>query len=335
LIRVQQADSKLAVATNLVTGFLGVGKTTAIRHLLGTKPEAERWAVLVNEFGEVGIDGALLRDTGARIKEVPGGCICCVAGLPMTVALNQLLSKERPDRLLIEPTGLGHPAQIIDTLTGPFYAPVLDLRATLTLVDARKLTDRRYTGNTNFCDQLAVADVVIANKSDLYGLQEQARLRRWLTQWPPKEGLELVSQGRLDAAWLDKPRSERSLRDWHHHRDQRLQAPPMAQVLSLQDGETIVHKSNRGQDHHSSGWVITPDWEFDYEGLFNWLSGLPQKRVKAVVITDRGIFSFNASEGVLSVNELDEVADSRLELIDSRPIASEVIERELLELRGP
>lgn len=320
------------VATNLVTGFLGVGKTTAIGQLLKQKPPQERWAVLVNEFGEVGIDGALLRDSGARIKEVPGGCICCVAGLPMTVALNQLLGGERPDRLLVEPTGLGHPAQIIHTLTGPFYAQVLDLRATVTLVDARKLTDTRYTDNTNFCDQLAVADVVIANKSELYGPEDEPRLRRWLAQWPPKEGLQVATQGRFDPAWLNKPRSERALRDPHHHRDQRLQAPPMAQVLNLPEGEILLHKSNRGQDHYSSGWVITPDWEFDYEGLFNWLNGLPYERIKAVMITDQGIFSFNVSDGVLSVNELDEVADSRLELIDSKPIASQAIERELLNL---
>ena len=62
-----------AVPTNIITGFLGVGKTTAIQHLLRHKPTGETWAVLVNEFGEVGIDGALLRDGGARVREVPGG----------------------------------------------------------------------------------------------------------------------------------------------------------------------------------------------------------------------------------------------------------------------
>ncbi len=92
------------VAANIITGFLGVGKTTAIRHLLANKPEQARWAVLVNEFGEVGVDGAILSEQGALVKEVPGGCMCCVAGLPMTVGLNTLLA-QKPDRILIEPTG--------------------------------------------------------------------------------------------------------------------------------------------------------------------------------------------------------------------------------------
>lgn len=98
--------------TNLITGFLGSGKTTSILHLLANKDPAEKWAVLVNEFGEVGIDGALLADSGALLK-IPGGCMCCVNGLPMQVGLNTLLRQGKPDRLLIEPTGLGHPKQIL------------------------------------------------------------------------------------------------------------------------------------------------------------------------------------------------------------------------------
>ena len=93
--------------------FLGSGKTTSILHLLANKDPAEKWAVLVNEFGEVGIDGALLADSGAMVKEIPGGCMCCVNGLPMQVGLNTLLRQGKPDRLLIEPTGLGHPKQIL------------------------------------------------------------------------------------------------------------------------------------------------------------------------------------------------------------------------------
>ncbi|GAL28505.1 putative metal chaperone [Vibrio variabilis] len=72
------------VPTNIITGFLGVGKTTTILNLLKDKPENENWAVLVNEFGEVGIDGAMMADGGAMIKEVPGGCMCCTAGVPMS-----------------------------------------------------------------------------------------------------------------------------------------------------------------------------------------------------------------------------------------------------------
>ena len=97
------------IETNIITGFLGAGKSTAILNLLEQKPDNERWAVLVNEFGEVGIDGGMLAgnsDSGVYIREVPGGCMCCAAGLPMQMAMNMLLARAKPTRLIIEPTGL-------------------------------------------------------------------------------------------------------------------------------------------------------------------------------------------------------------------------------------
>ena len=106
------------VPTNIITGFLGTGKTSTILQLLKSKPEHERWAILVNEFGEIGVDGSLFwgkhqEDSGVYIREVPGGCMCCASGFPVQVALNQLLTRAKPDRLLIEPTGLGHPVALL------------------------------------------------------------------------------------------------------------------------------------------------------------------------------------------------------------------------------
>lgn len=102
-------------------------------YLLKHKPADERWAVLVNEFGEIGVDGSLFQgqhsqQQGVFIREVPGGCMCCAAGLPMQIALNELLSHAKPDRLLIEPTGLGHPIEVLQVLSAEHYQEVLSLQ---------------------------------------------------------------------------------------------------------------------------------------------------------------------------------------------------------------
>ena len=89
-------DSVTQIPTNIITGFLGVGKTTVIQKLLSQKPIEERWAVLANEGGVVGIDSNLFSSanenkSGVTISQVPGGCMCCTNGLPMQMALNLLL----------------------------------------------------------------------------------------------------------------------------------------------------------------------------------------------------------------------------------------------------
>ena len=129
-------DSAARIPTNLLTGFLGAGKTTSILHLLSAKPANEQWAVLVNEFGDVGIDQALIEGDSPEdlaIQEVGGGCFCCTTAMNLPVVLHLLLSGRKVDRLLIETSGLGHPAGILDLLRQD-HADKLEPRATVGLV---------------------------------------------------------------------------------------------------------------------------------------------------------------------------------------------------------
>ena len=341
------ASEKKLIPTNIITGFLGVGKTTAITHLLNSKPLDEVWSVLVNEFGEIGIDGALLKNTNAHIREVPGGCICCVAGLPMKIALNMLIAKTKPDRVIIEPTGLGHPEEIINTLTGDYYDSVLDLRATITLVDPRKLNDTRYTENANFKDQIAVADVLVANKSDLCSLEDQARYADLVAGFnPPKQAAFIVEQGQLALEWLDYPRAPHALAHPQHHSAQRNNrlANPQRELynaaIQLPDGQDFLRRENQGQGFYSCGWMFQPAIQFDFNQLFGWMTGLNLVRAKAVMNTDQGVYMFNAEDGVLSVKPLMmddefELLDSRIELIHSAAMMIDELEVELLQCRVP
>lgn len=116
------------------------------------------------------------------IREVPGGCMCCAASLPMQIALNQLLAESRPHRLIIELTGLGHPKEVMQVLTAEHYQPVLSIHKTITLEDARKLSDSRYTSHDTFNQQLALADVVVGNKQDLYSTDDGEHLAQYVSE---------------------------------------------------------------------------------------------------------------------------------------------------------
>ncbi|MHA0916330.1 CobW family GTP-binding protein [Kosakonia cowanii] len=320
--------------TNLITGFLGSGKTTSILHLLAHKDPQEKWAVLVNEFGEVGIDGALLSDSGALLKEIPGGCMCCVNGLPMQVGLNTLLRQGKPDRLLIEPTGLGHPKQILDMLTAPVYEPWIDLRATLCLLDPRQLLDEKALNNENFRDQLAAADIIVANKEDRASAESQQAFDAWWAEFGGDRLRVNATQGTIDGSLLDQPR--RNLRALpasaahdHAHGEKKGLA-----ALSLPAHQRWRRNLNSGQGHHACGWIFDADTVFDTIGLLEWARLAPVSRVKGVMRIPEGLLRVNRQGQDLHI-ETQNVAppDSRIELITDSEADWNTLQSALLKLR--
>ena len=309
-----------AIPTNIITGFLGVGKTSAILHLLKSKPANERWAVLVNEFGEIGVDGSLFQgqhseDQQVYIREVPGGCMCCTAGLPMQIALNQLLSKAKPHRLLIEPTGLGHPLEILESLTAQYYQDTLSIQKTLTLVDARKLEDSRYTNHETFNQQIAIVDVIVGNKQDLYQSSHQALLENYAkTHATTDVEVVFTQQGELPTALLNGP-SALPARAHHHHHHTHGDNNELTDQAIPENG--FIKAINQGEGFQSVGWRFDPAKVFSREKLFCFLSGIDAERMKAVFITEDGIFGYNLTADALTEMELDDAMESRIEIIAS------------------
>ncbi|MDW6004561.1 CobW family GTP-binding protein [Vibrio mangrovi] len=318
------------IPANIITGFLGTGKTTAILNLLKNKPADQNWAVLVNEFGEIGIDGTVLSQQNALVKEVPGGCMCCTAGVPMSVGITALL-RQKPDRLLIEPTGLGHPREIVSILTSEQYQPYLDLKATIALVDPRNLSNSKYTTHQNFNDQLTCADVVIGNKVDQCHVTDIDMFNDWITdQQPAKIFHKLTRFGDIPPEVLDLPRREESHNEsghsFHHHGGDE-------PTFQLAPGDAYLRKENQGDGYYSCGWIFGAEICFPFDALFSLFSELTAERVKAVMNTERGCFSFNVNHRVVSVHEISlDGFESRMEVIDSQLMPWDELEQILLKL---
>ncbi len=320
------------IAVNLVTGFLGTGKTTLIRHLLERHPPDQRWAVLVNEFGEVGVDGALLDDAGVAIEEVAGGCLCCVAAPAFTTGLNRLIRRHRPDRILIEPSGLGHPAQVLEQLRSPLYQGTLSVQATLCLIDPRHLDSPRHLTHPVFQDQIHLADVLIANKTDLCSEAEIEHFLAFAAALePPPERVLLARHGHIDPAMLTRAAAERSA------------SFPEAHAFLLGEDAAHAHPAP-GEDawqryqgeadgYHRLGWWIGPAWRFRREPLLAWLDALPCERVKGVFVCDDGGLSYNrAGEDPAAIVEAPVPAASHLQLIDPHPLDDASLEKALRKL---
>ena len=322
------------IPVNLITGFLGVGKTTAVRHLLANHPEGEKWAVLVNEFGEVGVDGALLAQQDVVVQEVAGGCLCCVAAPAFTTGLNRLIRRHRPDRVLVEPSGLGHPAQVLQTLGGPLYADVLDVRATVCLMDARHLSSPPHVEHPTFQDQIHLADVLIANKADLYTDHDIDAFEQFAAGLSPaKCRVAVVERGTIDPDWLDIGRSS-----------ERQAAFPEAHAFLVESGATAEADATagtrdwlmiegRGDGYHRVGWMIHQHAACAMADLQRLLAGLDVERKKGIFFTEHGWLALNQDDW----SRVDPPNDglSRLELIDRRPLPAVAIDRQLRMLLAP
>ncbi|WP_366656497.1 CobW family GTP-binding protein [Fodinicurvata sp. EGI_FJ10296] len=250
----QRKPGRSPVPTTLITGFLGVGKTTAIRHLLAEKPAGEVWAVLVNEFGPIGLDDVYLsaasdpkagekaRDSGIAVRMIPGGCICCSANLTLSVAIKEILSRIRPDRLIIEPTGLGHPVGILDCLHGFETAGAIERRAVVCLVDPARLEEARVRQSQVFIDQTNLADILVATKTDLCDASALVAFDTFAAEFfPPKSAILRIAHGRLPAWVVDAPASSG-----------RLALFPEAHSGHSQSGSEPRHGHGHGEHHHHS-----------------------------------------------------------------------------------
>ena len=324
-----------AVPTNIITGFLGVGKTSAILNLLKQKPGHERWAVLVNEFGEVGIDGSLMRgqyseEKGVYVKEVPGGCMCCSANLPMQIALNQLLAKANPHRLIIEPTGLGHPKEVIEILSEPHYHDVISLQTTITLVDARKLCDRRYTEHDTFNQQIDIADLIVANKQALYSDADRNALRGYIRQRKGDTFTTLFTDFGEIAVNTLVGKTQISQRWGHITGQTKFPLPDTQGAPEVPLPENGILKSeNNGEGYRSVGWQFDARYTFRRKAFRDWAVTFKSSRIKAVVITDEGILGLNIEGDEMTEMFLDDCTESRIEII--APQTDDCREQRLLD----
>lgn len=199
----------------VVTGPLGCGKTTLIAGLLAAKPADEHWAVLLNEFTDAGID-ALTVAAAARgpydVRLIPGGCLCCAGEADFRRTLQELVAGPRPARIIVEPSGIGHPAGIVEELLAHQAAGGIALEGVLGLVDPASLEGGPSTDGASIGDErdtLAVAtaeiaDVLALAKADLATpAQVEAFEARAAALFPAKRGIGQVMQGRLPPELLE------------------------------------------------------------------------------------------------------------------------------------
>ena len=152
---------------DIISGFLGAGKTTLIKKLLKEAFEGEQVVLIENEFGEIGIDGGFLKDAGIEIREMNSGCICCSLVGDFGASLKEVVEKYHPDRILIEPSGVGKLSDVIKAVQGVEEDVDIQLNSYTTVVDAKKCKMYMRNFGEFFDNQVQYAGAIIMSRTDI------------------------------------------------------------------------------------------------------------------------------------------------------------------------
>ncbi len=204
-----QASSS-PIPVNIITGALGAGKTTAIARLLANKPSDEFWLVILNEFTDTGIDAVTLA-AAARgaydVRMIPGGCLCCTGEEDFRRQLSGVLSlpmAQQPTRILIEPSGIGHPGAIVEELRAFERSGALSLLSTVVLIDARRDEGLQFDAVAQA--QIDAADVLVLSKAELATAARRQEFLTWAQQlYPVRRVVTCSERGVLPVEVLTPP----------------------------------------------------------------------------------------------------------------------------------
>lgn len=318
------------IKVTVVTGFLGTGKTTLIRQLLEQSPSNERWAVLVNEFGDIGLDSAFYADLGVAISEVPGGCVCCTTSAAFQQGLNQLIRRYNPDRIFIEPSGLGHPKQIMQKLRSASYKDVLLLTGAFCVLDARNLKDERYTKHDIFNDQIESADGIVFSHVDRYHQEDMALLESYFGRFTSEKSKPVLfisdpmtlSVDSLDIGLMDSLNtfnvsengSNHSSHHHHHHHPEHTHDIE----TQIQNERWSYHKQQDAMQ--VVGWRWPSSDDFDKKKVASIIQNMSKLngvyRIKGVfVINSTEALFVNVARGEVVITTSSWYEGSRLEII--------------------
>ena len=155
----------------LLAGFLGAGKTTLLKRILSWEADLSETIVMVNEFGDIGIDGALLKDSGSDVIELTSGCICCTLSADLHQSLTRLWKRFKPRRILVEASGVADPKSITTVLQDPQIGQHMELKKIITVLEADIWAAREVFGQL-FYNQLEMAHLILLNKIDLMAAEK-------------------------------------------------------------------------------------------------------------------------------------------------------------------
>ena len=212
---------------DIISGFLGAGKTTFIKKLLKEAIAGEKVVLIENEFGEIGIDGGFLKDSGIEIRELNSGCICCSLVGDFGRSLNEVLTKYTPDRVIIEPSGVGKLSDVMKAVCDVAGEIDVVLNGSVTVVDAQKCKMYMKNFGEFFNNQIESAGTIVLSRTDVADADKVAQCVEMIREKNPKAAIVTTPIDKLTGeqllAIIEKPTDDMAeklleeVKEGHHH----------------------------------------------------------------------------------------------------------------------
>ena len=290
------------VKIDIISGFLGAGKTTLIKKLLKEAFEGEQVVLIENEFGEIGIDGGFLKDAGIEIREMNSGCICCSLVGDFGASLKEVVEKYHPDRILIEPSGVGKLSDVIKAVQGVEEDVDIQLNSYTTVVDAKKCKMYMRNFGEFFDNQVQYAGAIIMSRTDIVDEKKAMESMELLRSINEKAAIITTPIEKLDGKKIlevmEHPVSlaDELLKEEHeHHHDHDVECGcGHDHEHHHHDHEECGCGHHHDHHHHHADEVFT-SWgretikKFTREGLEKMLESLSASEEYGVILRAKGM----------------------------------------------
>ena len=245
---------------DIVSGFLGAGKTTFIQRLLDEALKTEKVVLIENEFGEIGIDGGFLKDAGIEIREMNQGCICCSLVGNFEKSLQEVVETYQPDRIIIEPSGVGKLSDIIGAVKAVSGNLDVELDAAVTIVDAQKA--KLYSKNFGefFNNQILYAGTVVLSRTDIAAEEKVDTAVKIVKEINPKAQVVTTPEAQLTGEQLiriisgkddlEESMMKEVMERVHAHEGEEEDDDDHDVIETLDNGITIHHHHDHHHHHH-------------------------------------------------------------------------------------
>lgn len=301
----------MKVKVDIISGFLGAGKTTLIKKLLEEKLQNEKLVIIENEFGEIGIDGPLLNKTGIKIKEITSGCICCTLEGDFVKALEEVITKYKPDRIMIEPSGVGKLSDVIMACNHFKLKDILEVNILIAVVDVMRY--QLFVSNFGgfFKNQIENAKTIILSRTQkvdskklvsiVRSIQElNGRANIITTPWEKLKADQIIAiaEKDLDASLENQLSIPKVSLEKHQHDDN----CECGHKHNHQHNEHCTCSSEEMHDHSAEEvfdvWGIETPKVFDEMNLRNIIDQLASDYTFGLVLRGKGILQVSQDKWV-------------------------------------